>query len=100
MTRLRNGLNLLERDQYLLCKYLTYYELVANRDLNMMPYKSSRRKRCDITIGENYWDIIDGLPVLFMQCVICREYKPRLCKYYTIDFHKMDFHKIHFHKFL
>ena len=68
----KNGLTIDERDQILLCKYLTYYELVANKNLSLMPYKNAKKKRCEIEIKDNFWKLVDGLPILFMQCVICK----------------------------
>lgn len=79
-----------ERDQILLCKYLMYYELIANKNLSLMPYKPARKKRCG-DIDENYWVLINGLPIIFMQCIKCREFKPRLCTYYQTNFHSLDF---------
>lgn len=89
----KNGFTIDERDQILLCKYLTYYELVANKNLSLMPYKNAKKKRCEIEIKDNFWKLVDGLPILFMQCVICKEFKPKLSHYYCANYHDMDFWK-------
>lgn len=84
-------LSMQERDEIILSKYVMYYELIANKQLDLMPYKRLRGGRRKISIEDNYWSIIDGIPILFMQCCICRVFKPQLCAYYLINSHGLDF---------
>lgn len=66
-------LRLEERTIQLQMKHFLYYELIAGKDISQMPCKL-----------DNYWVIIDDIPVPYMQCIQCKEFKPIYPVYFSI----------------
>ena len=65
---------LYEKSSMVLCKYLSYYKLIAEHDLLKMPCNK-----------DEYWRLDNNIPILYMSCINCKQYKPKLPWYYSLS---------------